>query len=105
MVILGNLRYPIQILSKSTTIDEYGAESITWNSVMSLKAGVTYGKGKKGVEDKEVFSHQLIIFQTHYRPIQTNNRILFNGNKYLIEVIDVIGNYDGLNIHAELIIE
>lgn len=104
MLILGNLRHSIEIQSKGSIKDEYGAEKPVWAKTMALKADIKTGKGTKQVNADEVFSVHYIVFTCHYRQnISTDNRILFEGKKYLINFIEEIGFKEGLNLHTELI--
>lgn len=106
MLILGDLRHVIQVIGKTITKDEYGAETTTWTNKIRLRAGRKFIGGDKTIDNKEVFNSQRIVFTTLYRSIITeNDRIEFNGKKYLINSITEIGFKEGLQIDTELINE
>lgn len=104
MVILGDLRHSIQVIGKTITKDEYGAEKVIWSNKIKLRAGRKYLGGEKTTDNKEVFNSQRIVFTTLYRnTITENDRIIFNNKKYLIKSIVEIGYKEGLQIDTELI--
>lgn len=103
-MILGDLRYSIQFISKQVTKDEFGAETIIWTNGLKLRANRKFVGGDRTIDNKEVFNNQRIIFTTLYRTTVTEeDRIIFNSKKYLIKSIVEIGNKEGLQIDAELI--
>jgi len=103
--IIGDFRYSINVLAKSISVNEYGAENTTWITIINkLKCSVKYGKGMQEISTHEVFPKQYIIFNTYYRNnISTENRIEFKGKKYLINIVEEIGFKESLNIHCDLI--
>ena len=106
MVIIGDLRYSIDVLIKSTIKDEYGAQTIVWNNYLTnIRAGVKWGKGVKETNEHEIFTKQFVIFTTLYRDINPEMRILWRGKKYLVNIVEDINFREGLNIHCELINE
>jgi len=106
MVIIGDLRHVIQVIGKTITKDEYGAETTVWANKIRLRAGRKYVGGDKTIDNKEVFNSQRIVFTTLYRnTITENDRIEFNGKKYSINSIVEIGFKEGLQIDTELINE
>ena len=104
MLVLGELRHVIQVLGKTITKDEYGAETTVWANKIRLRAGRKFIGGDKTIDNKEVFNSQRIVFTTLYRKtINENDRIEFNGKKYAINSISEIGYKEGLQIDTELI--
>lgn len=104
LIILGDLRHSIDVTAKAITKDDFGAESITWNTLYTnLRASVKYGKGFKDVQEHEIFPKQFLIFSTHYRNISTENRIVWKGKRYIINIVEEIGFKEGLNIHCDLL--
>lgn len=103
-MILGNLRYSIQVISKSVTKNEYGAEIVTWNNSFKLRVDYKNAGGTKTIDGKEVFNSQRLIFTTFFRyGISEDDRIIFQGKKYLIKSIVQIGYKEGMQIDTELI--
>ena len=105
MLIVGNFRYNITVIRKTVTYNDYGSEIITWNPVYTLKCSKKYGKGLKIENNHEVFSKEFIIFSTHYRNIQIDDRIQLDEKNYLINLIEEVGYREGLNLHCDLINE
>ena len=105
MLIIGELRYSMQILNKVSTKDEYGAETSYWNHLTTLRCNRKFIGGDKTMDNKEIFNSQRVVFTTLYRKLNESNRILFEGKKYTISSIAEIGYKEGLQIQAELINE
>ena len=105
MLVLGSLRYSIQILNKVSTKDEYGAETSYWNPLTTLRCNRKFVSGEQTIDGKEIFNSQHVVFTTLYRKLTETNRIIFEGKKYLINSIAEIGFKEGLQITAELINE
>jgi len=104
MIILGDLRHSIQVISKAVAKDEYGAETVVWSNKIKLRAGRKYVSGDKTTSNKEIFNSQRLIFTTLYRKaIDEDDRIIFEDKRYLIKSIAEIGFKEGLQIDAELI--
>ena len=104
MMILGDLRHSIQVIGKQVTKDEYGAEKVIWIDKIKLRAARKFQGGEKTIEGKEVFNSKKIVFTTFYRNIiSEDDRIIFEGKKYLIKSIVEIGFKEGLQIDTELI--
>lgn len=103
-MILGNLKYSIQVISKAVTKDEFGAETVTWNNSFKLRADRKFVSGDKTIDNKEVFNSEKLLFITHYRKgVTTEDRIVFNDKKYYIKSIAEIGTCDSMQIECELI--
>ena len=105
MIIVGDFRNIIQVQRLTTTKDAYGSASETYATVYTLRAGVKYTTGTKLVDNNELFNSQTLVFTTHYRSILDTDRIVFNGNKYKILFIAVVGFNEGLQITVEKINE
>ena len=105
-IVLGNLRYSIQVITKSITKDEYGAEKIVWSNKIKLRADRRFITGDKTIDNKEVFNSQRLVFTTLYRSnIIESDRIVFDGKTYSINSISELGYKEGLQIDVELINE
>lgn len=102
---ISNFRHTIKILQKTITRDDYGAESIIWNTIFTLKSDVKYGAGRKEVETEEFFTMEDIMFTTYYREFTTDCIVLFRDWKYRITNLQEIGYRVGLNIYVEKINE
>lgn len=102
-VIAGDLRYKIEVKRLTKVKDEYGATVDTYTTVYTLKAGVKYTNGSKGISNNEIFNSQSIQLTTYYRAIKDTDRILFNNKNYKILFINEIGFREGLQINIELI--
>lgn len=103
---LNDYRRTIQILEKVVTRDEFGSETISYSELYTLRAGVKDFGGSKGVDAEEIFSSEILVFETHYRPlIATDMLVVYNEKRYRINHIAEIGFHQGLEISAELINE
>lgn len=105
MIIPGNMRYNIVVQKKVETKDDYGSSVDNWVDYLNLKAEIRYNSGGKGINANESFNSKAITIKTYYRDIQDDMIIIYNGDKYLINFINVIGFKDGLEINAEKINE
>jgi hypothetical protein len=102
---INNFRYDISVQKKITVRGEYGDETATYTTVYNLKADVIDNGGTLGMNNKEVFPNKNMTFECYYRPISEDMIILFEGKKYRILHIGVIGFKTGLTIQTELINE
>lgn len=102
---IGECRYTIVVQQKVPVRDSYGSETITWADFLTLRASVKYAGGTKTINTEEIFTSQTLIFETHYRPIETDMIILFNAKKYRILNIEEVGYKTSLKITTELINE
>lgn len=103
-IILGDLRYSLQVVEKNVTKDEFGAENVSWKDKIRLRAGRKFVGGEKSIDNKEIFNSKRVVFTTLYRAaITEDDRIIFKDEKYLIKSITEIGYREGLQIEAELI--
>lgn len=103
MIIIGDLRHSIQVIGKQVTKDEFGAETVVWINKIKIRAGRKYLGGDRTIDGKEVFNSKRLVFTTFYRNITEDDRIIFDGKKYLIKSIVEIGFKEGLQIETELI--
>lgn len=104
MIVLGDLRHSIQVITKQVTKDEFGSETVLWVNKIKIRAGRKFVGGDKTLDKKEVFTSKRIIFTTLFRStITEDDRIIFNSKKYNIQSITEIGYREGLQIDAELI--
>lgn len=104
-VIVGDLRYVINVKRLAKVKDEYGAVSESYATVYTLKAGVKNMSGTKAISNDEIFNTSTLQFTTWYRTINDSDRIEYNSKKYKILSINEIGFKEGLTITAELINE
>lgn len=102
---IGEFRYKIIIQQPTLTKDEYGAESITYTTVYTLKAAKKQLGGSKGVDAEEIFTSSNIVFTTHFRNITEDMIVLYEDVKYRINQIVEIPFRTGLEITVEKINE
>ena len=103
-LVIGNLRYSIQVISKQIIKDEYGAEIVTWTNSYKLRAERKFAGGDKTLDNKEVFNSQRLVFVTYFRRgVSTDDRIIFQDKKYIIKSIVEIGFGESMQIDCELI--
>ena len=103
---ISDFRYKIFIQLPTATKDEYGAESIVYTTIYTLKAGKKSLGGSKGIDANEVFTSNNLVFETHYRSGITDECIvLYDDKKYKINQITEIGFKIGLQITVEKINE
>ncbi len=102
-LIIGDLRYLIQLYGLNSTKDEYGSDAEAYSLAMTLRSGVKFVSGNKGIDLEEVFTSQTIQFTTHYRStIVPTMVIVYAGQQYRILAISTIGFKEGLLITTEL---
>ncbi len=89
---IGNMRYIVEVLRKSTSKNEYGEEVEVYSTIHKLKAEVIFLNGKKYINNSEIFSERTIKVTTYIRDINTTDIIVFNNNKY--KIIDITPNID-----------
>ncbi len=99
------MRHNIIVQQAVSVRDIYGAETITYETVFSIKAEVKYVSGSKGVDANEIFTSNNIQFITHYRAITEDMIIVWREKKYRINFIQEVGYREGLLITTELINE
>jgi SPP1 family predicted phage head-tail adaptor len=100
---ISDCRYVIQVQKKVPVRDSFGSEKITYQDYMNLRASVKFNGGAKGIDSNEVFTSSSIQFETHYREITEDMRIVFIGKKYRINSIVPVGYRTSLIINCELI--
>ena len=92
----GLLRFPISILEKQETKDEYGATSTNWVEFQKTKANVVNLSGKKGVSDEQINNTRITDFTIrHNIKVDEKMRIIYDGNLYKINFINkfILYNY------------
>jgi len=103
-ILVGDMRYKIIVNESTKYKNSYGEEIETWATVHTLRAIKKYIGGSKGINNEETFTSDNLEFTTHYRKdITPVMRIDFEGNKYLINNIQVVGFNEGLKITVEKI--
>ena len=102
-MIIGQMRYRIEILIPAIDNDEYNSNKEIYINYLTLKAGKKEITGNK-TNDKEIFSTARIDWNIYFRKgITENMRIKYNNKQYRILYIQEIGNKEGLTIQTELI--
>jgi len=100
----GNLRHVINIQNLVAVKASYGSDKKSWQNFLTLRAGVKYLNGSKGIDNNEIFTQYGVEFITYFRDgILPNMRILFGSKTYKINAIAEIGIKEGLIISTELI--
>lgn len=102
---IGSMRNKIDVQELTIIKDEYGSAVESYYTKFTLRAQVKYISGNKAVDNDEIFTSQIVQFQTHFREIENTMRIIFKGRKYKINFIDEIGFKEGMIINCELINE
>lgn len=103
-MIIGDLRYKIEILNPVLVKDEYGAENTTWQVFATLRAGKKEISGTKLIDNQEYFNTNRIDWMIHYRRnINENMRVRINNKEYRILYIRELVYKDGLVLETELI--
>jgi SPP1 family predicted phage head-tail adaptor len=103
-IIIGEMRHSITIKALGLTKDAYGSMVESYRDLMTIRAAVKFQSGTKSIDNNEIFTSQTLQFITHYRATVTATcRILYEGQLYRINSIDVIGYKDGLVLNSELI--
>lgn len=102
---INNMRYKILIQSATKTKDVYGAESVTYTTIFTLKAAKKPAGGSKGLDSAEVFTSNNLIFETYYRSITEDMIVVYEGNKYRINQIVEVGFRAGMQLFVEKINE
>jgi len=100
----GQLKYTIQILTKTNTIDDFGSSNESWNVYANVRAGIVYKSGDKAVQDYEIFNSLTIDFTIRYdRFINEQMRVNFNDRIYKINFLNKSPFDNSLIISCELI--
>lgn len=87
-MIAGRLTETIVIARSSTSKNEFGATSNTWEDIITTKASVTQNTGNTAVVNNEIFTSYLVEFGIRsYHKVNEFDRVKWNGNIYRIESI------------------
>ena len=74
---------------------------VTWGARATVWANVRYTNGSNSNEGQQRVQNNHVEFSIRYLgTVETSDRILFDGNYYLISSIDEIGRREGLKIKA-----
>lgn len=75
----------VEILRKSVTTTEYGADKVVWNAVRRTRAGVSYLSGSRTEENREIFYAEQVVFTLRsYVEVEDEDRIKYGGKTYRI---------------------
>lgn len=89
---VGRFRDKVEILRKTVTKDEFGAEKEVWTTVFTLYADIVYMNSKKYMNANELFTQRTIKVITYLRSVKLNDLVVFEGEKY--RIIDVVPEVD-----------
>lgn len=103
-MILGDLRWKLEIIQPVLVKDEYGAENTTWQVLTTLRAGKKEISGTKLIDAQEYFNTNRIDWMIHFRRnINESMRVRINNKEYRILYIRELGYREGLVLETELI--
>ncbi|RCW38666.1 phage head closure protein [Marinilabilia salmonicolor] len=107
-MIAGQLRYKIKILSKQSTVSDYGTLTDSYVLNYSTRAGIKYNSGGEKFTNHQTEANQVLTFTIRNRKdkvITEIDRVEYNGNQY--NIVEIIPKFDGifksLDIKAEKI--
>jgi len=84
----GDLRYQIQIQSKTKAQDSFGAETETWSTVATVFAAVDPLRGQEYLEARRLQADIDVRFRIRYRAgITPAMRVLHDGRYFNIESV------------------
>lgn len=103
----GLLNKIISVEQPSLETDEFGANSVQWESFIDrTRAKVTYSSGNRANENNEiVFAYEVIFTVRIYHQITERMRIIWEGRKYRILSIEKDTELQRLVIKTELVNE
>lgn len=102
----GRLRFIVEIQQRTSVRDAYGAETVTWAPVHTIRADVRFKSGMKQVNEMQIFNAQSIEMYIRYKSdITEEMRVLLNGRTYKIASINEVDYRKTLKIDIERIAE
>lgn len=103
----GLLNEVIKVEQPVTITDEFGANSIKWETFIGrTKAQVTYSSGNRLNENNEIiFAYEVVFTVRIYHQINERMRIIWKNKKYRILSLEENKHLQSLTIKAELINE
>lgn len=102
----GRLNEIITIQRTTVSKDEYGANKIQWNDVITTRADVQFESGSRTTENNEIIHTYSKVFTIRvYHQVDEKDRILWNGKYYRILSIEKDKDRQNLTIRTELINE
>lgn len=102
----GLLRDTVTFKEPVSVKNEYGADSIRWDDVISTRAQVSYNSGQRQNQNNEIVHSYTITFTIrYYHKINERMVILWKGNKYRILSINRELYKQSITIISELINE
>lgn len=103
----GLLRHIIEIQTPVIEKDEYGANTLVWQTLKKTRAAAKIENGNRVNENNEiVFAYQVRFSVRYYhQDIKETDRIIFNNKKYRILAIFPDNQLQRIIIDTELINE
>ncbi len=102
---IGDLDRRISIETNTPTGDEYGGETVlSWAKITSgdVWAKIEQGRGRQTFITDEELTQKTTVFKIRYRDdFDEEDRIIYQGDAYGIQVIREIGRHDALFVAAE----
>lgn len=97
-MIINNLNKKIRIEKRSKSVNQIGTpNSETYTLLRNTYAGVVYNSGSKLTNDAGEFPVYSIDFTVRYRDdYDYTCRIIYEGQTYIIDDIQIIGNKEGI---------
>ena len=85
----GLLRFPITILQRAETKDDFGAVVITWTEFARTKCNKSYRTGNKQEKDDQITNTQTLDFTIrHNIKVDEQMRLQYDGKLYKIGFIN-----------------
>lgn len=91
----GLLRHKIMIQSRSSSLDSYGGETVTWTDEADWWADIRPLRGEELVQAQQIVAkvtHRIII--RHYDGLTTAHRIRFDSRTFDINYIQNVAERD-----------
>lgn len=102
----GRLNEIIVIQRTKVSKDEYGANKIQWNNLITTRADVQFESGNRTTENNEIIHTYSKVFTIRiYHQVTEKDRIFWDGKHYRILSIEKDKDKQNLTIKTELINE
>lgn len=102
----GRLNQIITVERPTIIKDDYGANSIHWNNIITTRADVQFDGGNRITENNEIIHSYTKTFTIrYYHKVDEKDRILWQGKHYRILSIERDKDKQNLTIRTELINE
>lgn len=93
----GYLDRKVVIEQQSTTRDDFGGENITWETYVTIWAGIKYMRTTEGTESEQTVANRVIEFTIRSQDaplVDETMRISYDSNIYEIEGVLKFGRND-----------